>query len=209
MGIIKTKELSKLGYTDNVARSLAIELTSKHCKHHTLEETKDILRDIREHPDNYKNDKTWGKLAEAISPSKFSVSSFELREEPMPYYIYGKNFIDELPRKQMEMAMRLPVTVAGALMPDGCAGYGLPIGGVLATEGVVVPYAVGLDIACRMSLTILDAGKDYLERHHERAIEALVNSTAFGMDGIVPLKQYHPLFDRKEFREITVLTFFY
>ena len=93
----------------------------------------------------------------------------------MPYYIYGKNFIDELPRKQMEMAMRLPVTVAGALMPDGCAGYGLPIGGVLATEGVVVPYAGGLDIACRMSLTILDAGKDYLERHHERAVDALVN----------------------------------
>lgn len=87
MGIIKTKELSKLGYTDNVARSLAIELTSKHCKHYTLEETKDILRDIHEHPDNYKNDKTWGKLAEAISPSKSSVSSFELREEPMPYYI--------------------------------------------------------------------------------------------------------------------------
>lgn len=93
--------------------------------------------------------------------------------------------------------MRLPVTVAGALMPDGCAGYGLPIGGVLATEGVVVPYAVGLDIACRMSLTILDAGKDYLERHHERAVEALVNNTAFGLDGILPFKQYHPLFDRK------------
>ena len=205
MGIIKTKELSKLGYTDNVARSLAIELTSKHCKHYTLEETKDILRDIREHPGKYKNDKTWGKLAEVISPSKSSVFSFELREEPMPYNIFGKDFIDELPRKQMEMAMRLPITVAGALMPDGCTGYGLPIGGVLATEGVVVPYAVGLDIACRMSLTILDAGKDYLERHHEKAVESLVNNTAFGLDGILPFKQYNPLFDRQEFREIAVL----
>lgn len=205
MGIIKAKELSKLGYTDDKARSLAMELTSKHCKHNTPEEIAEILRDIREHPDNYKNDKTWGKLAEVISPTKLQVSSFGLRKNPVPYYIYGADSIDELSRKQMEMAMRLPVTVAGALMPDGCAGYGLPIGGVLATEGVVVPYAVGLDIACRMSLTILDAGKDYLERHHERAVEALVNNTAFGLDGVLPFKQYHPLFDKKEFREIQVL----
>ena len=38
MGNIKPKELSKLGYTDNVARSLAIELVAKHCKHHSQEE---------------------------------------------------------------------------------------------------------------------------------------------------------------------------
>lgn len=60
--------------------------------------------------------------------------------------------------------MRLPITLSGALMPDGCAGYGLPIGGVLATtDDVVIPYAVGKDIACRMSLTILDAGVDFIE----------------------------------------------
>jgi len=37
-----------------------------------------------------------------------------------------------------------------ALMPDAHQGYGMPIGGVLATEGVVVPNAVGLDIGCGM-----------------------------------------------------------
>jgi tRNA-splicing ligase RtcB len=103
------------------------------------------------------------------------------------------------------MAMRLPVTVAGALMPDGCAGYGLPIGGVLATDGVVVPYAVGLDIACRMCLTILDATPDYFKKHHDRAVEALMNNTAFGLDGTVPSKSYHPLFDKSEFRDIPLL----
>jgi tRNA-splicing ligase RtcB len=37
-----------------------------------------------------------------------------------------------------------------ALMPDCHSGYGMPIGGVLATEGVVIPNAVGVDIGCGM-----------------------------------------------------------
>ena len=41
-------------------------------------------------------------------------------------------------------------------MPDAHVGYGLPIGGVLATENVVIPYAVGVDIACRMRLSIFE-----------------------------------------------------
>ena len=41
-------------------------------------------------------------------------------------------------------------------MPDAHVGYGLPIGGVLATHNAVIPYAVGVDIACRMKLTVLD-----------------------------------------------------
>ncbi|MCE5309583.1 MAG: RtcB family protein [Acidobacteriales bacterium] len=37
-----------------------------------------------------------------------------------------------------------------AIMPDCHQGYGMPIGGVLATDGVVVPNAVGVDIGCGM-----------------------------------------------------------
>lgn len=36
------------------------------------------------------------------------------------------------------------------LMPDTHQGYGMPIGGVLATKGVVIPNAVGVDIGCGM-----------------------------------------------------------
>ena len=64
----------------------------------------------------------------------------------------------------MKNAVNLPVAVAGALMPDAHQGYGLPIGGVLATSNAVIPYAVGVDIACRMKMTVLaldsvDAGE--------------------------------------------------
>ena len=206
MGNIKPKELSKLGYADNVARSLAIELVAKHCKHHNQEEIIRLLQDIIVSPEKYKQDTLWGRLAETLSPTKAKVITYELRDNPLSYSVYGADHIDELSRSQMKIAMRLPVTLSGALMPDGCAGYGLPIGGVLATtDDVVIPYAVGKDIGCRMSLTILDAGADYLEKHHDRAVEALLNNTAFGLDGILPFKQYHSLFDKSEFREIPLL----
>ena len=57
---------------------------------------------------------------------------------------------------QMVNACRLPIVVRGALMPDAHVGYGFPIGGVLAVKKALIPYAVGLDIGCRMRLTILD-----------------------------------------------------
>lgn len=206
MGNFKPKELSKIGYTDNVARSLAIELVAKHCKYNTQEEIVNLLQNIYLHPEQYKKDSVWGRLAEVLSPTKLATTTYEISDNPIPYYIYGWEIIDKLAIDQMDMAMRLPITKAGALMPDGCAGYGLPIGGVLATtDDVVVPYAVGKDIGCRMSLTILDAGADYLEKFHDRAVEALLNNTAFGLDGVIPFKQYNSLFDRCEFREIPIL----
>ena len=206
MGNIKQKDLSTLGYTNDIARSMAIKLVAKYCKHQSLEEVILILQNIIQHPEKYKQDAVWGKLAEVLSPTKAEVSTHELRDNPLPCIVYGADRIDELAKSQMEMAMRLPVTLSGALMPDGCAGYGLPIGGVLATtDDVVIPYAVGKDIGCRMSLTILDAGIDFLEKHHDRAVEALLNNTAFGLNGILPFRQYHPLFDRSEFRNIPIL----
>ena len=204
--IIKPKELSKLGYTDNKARSLAIELVARNCKHMSSEEITNLLGDIQLHPTTYKKDETWGRLAEVLAPTYTIISTYEINDSPLPYKTYGAENIDRLAIDQMEMAMRLPITVSGALMPDGCAGYGLPIGGVLATtDNVVIPYAVGKDIGCRMSLTILNAGADYLEKFHDRAVEALINNTAFGLDGILSYKQYHAFFDKSEFRNIPIL----
>ena len=56
---------------------------------------------------------------------------------------------DEKTLDQARHLARLPFAVgAVALMPDAHLGYGMPIGGVLATDGVVVPNAVGVDIGC-------------------------------------------------------------
>ena len=53
-----------------------------------------------------------------------------------------------------------------AVMPDAHVGYGMPIGGVLAAEGVIIPNAVGVDIVCGMcaaKTTLKDINKDKLK----------------------------------------------
>ena len=68
----------------------------------------------------------------------------EVRKEQIPYRTWGEE-IDESAHHQMKLACSLPMVVGAALMPDAHVGYGLPIGGVLALDNAVVPYAVGVD----------------------------------------------------------------
>lgn len=70
--------------------------------------------------------------------------------------------IEDGAMEQVKNLANLPFTFRHiAIMPDSHQGYGMPIGGVLATQGVVIPNAVGVDIGCGMcavktSLTELD-----------------------------------------------------
>jgi tRNA-splicing ligase RtcB len=78
-----------------------------------------------------------------------------LNSQRADFQIFGNNISEEA-KNQLYTALKLPVSTQGALMPDAHSGYGLPIGGVLAVENAVIPYGVGMDIGCRMSLSILD-----------------------------------------------------
>src|SRR5436305_9655852 len=83
----------------------------------------------------------------------------------------------------MDAAMRLPISVAGALMPDAHPGYALPIGGVLATDGVVIPQAVGVDIACRMRLSFYAVSPIVLDQKRGQFTRSLMEQTVFGAGG--------------------------
>jgi len=50
-----------------------------------------------------------------------------------------------------------------ALMPDAHSGYGMPIGGVIMADMAVVPYAVGVDIGCSVSLVDFEVTRDTLD----------------------------------------------
>jgi tRNA-splicing ligase RtcB len=104
-----------------------------------------------------------------------------LHSQPLPYGIWGKEHIESETLAQMDAAMRLPVTVSGALMPDAHVGYGLPIGGVLATENVVIPYAVGVDIACRMRVSIFRNKPHVIGQKSGQFKKALIEQTKFGI----------------------------
>ncbi|MFN3705781.1 MAG: RtcB family protein [Thermoflexales bacterium] len=103
-----------------------------------------------------------------------------IRPESLPFAIWGEPLVDEASKQQMHNAMRLPITVAGVLMPDAHVGYGVPIGGVIATEGAVIPYAVGVDIACRMRLSVFDAPPALLQQQRDRLARILREHTRFG-----------------------------
>lgn len=107
-------------------------------------------------------------------------SEWKERPTAAPWTMYGEGLEQEAIR-QLENACRLPVAVQGALMPDAHVGYGLPIGGVLATENAVIPYAVGVDIACRMKLTVLDMPVWALKGEKNRLVNVIEAETRFGI----------------------------
>ncbi len=109
-----------------------------------------------------------------------AVPADELRDEAIPYEVWGSGLIEQNTTAQMEGAMRLPVSVGGALMPDAHLGYGLPVGGVLATEGAVTPWAVGVDIACRMRLSVFEVSADLLDGRRDDLADVLLRNTNFG-----------------------------
>ncbi len=131
------------------------------------------LDQIRENPGAFLADSSAAELArECIRITQSDAPSDEtLRESPLPFPIWGRENIDVEAIKQMENAMRLPIAVSGALMPDAHVGYGLPIGGVLATDNAVIPYAVGVDIACftgDTKIPLLDGNTYTLEELADR-----------------------------------------
>ncbi len=143
------------------------------------------LDEVRANAADWKDDAMFGALATEVlrrETVQFSREADQLRETPLEFATWGAEHIEEGAMEQMRNAMRLPVTAAGALMPDAHLGYGLPIGGVLATRDVVIPYAVGVDIACRMRLSIYPESPEVLV-HKSTFEKALQLQTVFGAGG--------------------------
>ncbi len=72
---------------------------------------------------------------------------------PAKLWLYEDDFdsIEDSAKEQILNLCNLPFAYRHvAIMPDVHSGYGMPIGGVLATEGVIIPNAVGVDIGCGM-----------------------------------------------------------
>jgi len=114
----------------------------------------------------------------------------------MARYVKWGNDLDPASVQQMANACSLPVSVRGALMPDAHVGYGLPIGGVLATKDAVIPYAVGVDIACRVKMSVLDLPVAALKTDIDRLKKAIESETRFGIGAKFDRgRRMHPVLD--------------
>ncbi len=155
---------------------------------------KRLLKQLVDRPEQFAGHEHFGELAKKVTEHREVAAAYEPRHRPAPYRRWGDD-IDEAAVKQMENAVSLPVAARGALMPDAHLGYGLPIGGVLATRGSVIPYAVGVDIACRMKMTVLDLPVGALAGQRDRLRKALERETRFGIGASFRQRREHEVLD--------------
>lgn len=212
------KQIRAIGYPEGPVISVAMHVMSTHFRHYSEAEALQTLRDILVSPEQFLGDKAVSAIAESLISAKAKAAGAEksrqftaLNLRGVPYNVFGASQIEPGAIQQMEIASRLPISVAGALMPDAHQGYGLPIGGVLATDNAIIPYAVGVDIGCRMCLSIFDLPASELVNRTSFYKRALVENTLFGAGRDFSsspgkrLTEEDEIFERREFREIPFL----
>lgn len=201
---LKGKDLIKLGFPKNNSINIALGQINRYRKREKKERILEEAKEVLLHPEKFKGNAIWGKVAEGLL-QPVEVKFHQLKNTRAPFTIFGENEIDERAKYQLYDALKLPIAVAGALMPDAHVGYGLPIGGVLATENAVIPYGVGVDIGCRMCLTIYPMKASYLKGKQHQLENILKEHTKFGMYETHDKKHDHEIFERPEFNEIPLL----
>ncbi len=191
-GAMNAEELKALGYPTSTHSLVYPHLKRLSAAEVTPKKMSETLKRVVDHPHNYLSDDHFAELAKALLTRQ--KIEFVERQQLAPWKQWGEGLEPEAV-KQMRQACRLPVAFAGALMPDAHLGYGLPIGGVLATKGAVIPYAVGVDIACRMKLTVLDLPVAHLRNREDELTVALEEETRFGMGAAFSRPREHAVLD--------------
>ena len=187
------KDLIDMGFPEGRAVGVALRLIPRARKALGPEGVERELRAVLANPVQNAAHEYFEELATALREEQEKPVYVE-RPAPAPYRIWGEG-LEEGSLDQMRQAARLPVAVAGALMPDAHVGYGLPIGGVLATENAVIPYAVGVDIACRMRLSVYDVPAKDLKRLNDQLVKILHRETKFGTGGEFKTPHEHEVLD--------------
>ncbi|MEO1450248.1 MAG: RtcB family protein [Bacteroidota bacterium] len=209
MAKVKKKHLLRIGMEDSDAIKAALVAMEHEAFEKRGRAAKlGILQELMQEPEKYRKHQILGTVAAAYLEAEDDPNGPqypELREATVPYRIYGGKGIEDGALRQMDIATRLPIAVAGALMPDAHQGYGLPIGGVLATEGSIIPYAVGVDIGCRMCMSIFDLSAGYIKKHHTQLKRDLIEHTVFGTGKGPKDPMDDPILERSEFQDISMV----
>jgi len=191
--MITGNDLIRLGFKPGKKFGLALKIANTVSASCTLEQIESDLANVLADPAAYRGDARYAELAQALEadvPPEIPA----LKSPPAPYRIWGEG-IEPQAIDQMKAAATLPIAVSGALMPDAHVGYGLPIGGVLATDNAVIPYAVGVDIACRMKLSIFDLAAKKLTSESDRLAKVLERETSFGTGAVLNKPAQHAVLD--------------
>lgn len=195
-----------MGFPEGPVISVAMNVMGQHFKHHSKEQAFEILKEILQSPHDYAGDEVLGLIAKQLLPKPSTEGSeVSLNNSGIQFNVFGQEHIEEGAMHQMYMAAKLPIAVAGALMPDAHSGYGLPIGGVLATENAVIPYGVGVDIGCRMCLSVFDIDPKELIQKENYFVRELNEATLFGSGAQFKVAEDHEVMDHEAFQQLPFL----
>lgn len=198
------KDLRGIGLPEGKVIGTTVEVMEMHYKGKSKKFKLDLLTRLVNAPALYLKHEKLGAIAKGLIIKTEHNETLSLNKKRTEYAVFGAEGIQPGAINQMEIAMKLPVAKAGALMPDAHQGYGLPIGGVLATENAVIPYGVGVDIGCRMCLSIYDISPGYVNQNLDKLKSMLLANTKFGNDAF-RRPMGHDVLDRPEFGEINIL----
>jgi tRNA-splicing ligase RtcB len=107
-----------------------------------------------------------------------------------PFKIYAE-VLEVTAMEQFESAMAQDFVVSGALMPDSHTGYSLPIGAVVATDGVILPAWVGYDIGCGMCALRLDGiDRDAVQVNSKEIFDLIYKNIPVGFNANQHPKEY-------------------
>jgi tRNA-splicing ligase RtcB (3'-phosphate/5'-hydroxy nucleic acid ligase) len=192
---MKTRDLVAIGIPAGACADTAKHILQKaQTAKRSMAAVLSDLKRVAESPAAFVDDEVYGNLARRLREHAAAVGVFRPRESDAPYRIWGHD-LEATAVQQLKNACKLPVAVLGALMPDAHVGYGLPIGGVLATADAVIPYAVGVDIACRMKMTVLDLPLRTMIDDQSRLSKAIERETRFGMGATFRSHREHDVMD--------------
>ncbi|WP_161882196.1 RtcB family protein [Deinococcus alpinitundrae] len=174
------KHITKLGFTN---KSIGLALAAAQLREDaglSRQAILDELSAVKAQPAAYQASEYAALVSELLAQQAHTDLHAQdaLRPAARPYAQFGGHLIEQSAHDQMNVAMRLPIARAGALMPDAHVGYGLPIGGVLATENAIIPYGVGVDIGCAMRLSVFAVPAERLKT--PEALALLQKHTRFG-----------------------------
>jgi tRNA-splicing ligase RtcB len=187
---MNTTQLRKLGVPDSCLTSAIMGIqAAARAGQFKGSAAKRLIKSILESPDAHVDDARFGPFARALVEERDFVPP-----APVEYRTWGTE-IDDAAHAQMRQSCQVPVARKAALMPDAHVGYGLPIGGVLACENSVVPYAVGVDIACRMKLSVLDIAPEAMQSRFDHFRVALEKGTRFGVGSVHERPPQHSVMD--------------
>jgi tRNA-splicing ligase RtcB len=192
---IRGDDLIAIGLEPGPLFGVALNALPKAVKRLGRDEALAELGSVVAEPEAHTAHAYFAKVAEKLIDARAALpAAFAERDAPAPFQSWCAD-AEAGALNQMENALRLPSAVQGALMPDAHRGYGLPIGGVLATDGTVIPYGVGVDIACCMKLTVLDLPSTLLDDGQDALERALLRETQFGTGATLRERADHDVLD--------------